>query len=223
MYNRDMDYQGVAIARPGHDTVVLQGAKTVVIDPFRINALDTYGADLVLLTHDHFDHLSPEDLARTIDPKKTALVGPESCMDKLLALKAWEIEFMVAGNQRAVNNVVIRAVPAYNLNKFKSPGVPFHPKEAGYLGYIITLNEATFYHAGDTDFIDEMQNLGPIDVMFVPVSGTYVMTVDEAVEAVQAVKPKVAVPMHYGAIVGDKAQAEAFKQKVGDFCRVEIL
>lgn len=216
-----MEYQGVQIERPNHDTVILRGPKTVVIDPFKVGAIPD--VDLVLITHDHFDHFSAEDLAQIVDPGKTVLVGPESCLEKLLHIRTLETEFMAAGNQRVVANIVLSAVPAYNINKFKSPGELFHPKEAGYLGYIVTMFDTKFYHTGDADFIGEMKNLGPVDVMFVPVSGTYVMTVDEAVKAVKAVKPKVAIPMHYGAIVGDKSQAEEFKKKVGNIARVEIL
>ncbi len=216
-----LKYQGVTIERPNHDTVVLRGPKNIVIDPFKVDGITDI--DLILITHDHFDHFSPDDITKIIDPQRTALVGPESCLEKLLHIPTLESEFMVAGNQRVIANVVVRALPAYNTNKFKSPDQPFHPKEAGYLGYAVTLNDIAFYHTGDTDFISEMQNLGSIDVMFVPVSGTYVMTVDEAVGAVRAVKPKLAIPMHYGAIVGDKSQAEEFKKKVGDTCRVEIL
>jgi len=216
-----MNYQGIAIERPNHDTVILKGPKTVVIDPFKVGRIPD--VDLVLLTHDHFDHFSLDDLAKIIDPSRTAVVAPESMKDKLADLKVHDKEFMHAGNQKVVSNIVVRAVPAYNRNKFREPGKPFHPKEAGYLGYIVNLQDIRFYHTGDTDFIDEMKALGPIDVMFVPVSGTYVMTVDEAVDAVKAVKPKLAIPMHYGAIVGDRSQADEFKEKIGDFCQVEIL
>lgn len=216
-----MDYENIKIERPNHDTVILRGPKTVVIDPFKVGVIPE--VDLVLITHDHFDHFSPEDLAQIIDPGRTALVGPESCLENLMHIRTLETEFMVAGNERVVANVLLRAVPAYNINKFKAPGEPFHPREAGYLGYIVTMSETKFYHTGDTDFIKEMKNLGPIDVMFVPISGTYVMTVDEAVEAVKAVKPRLAIPMHYGAIVGDRPQAEEFKRKLYDTYKVEIL
>jgi len=215
-----MDYQGIEIERPNHDTVILSGPKTVVIDPFKVDDLPK--ADLVLITHDHYDHLSLEDLAKAVDPGKTTIIAAQACGEKLGDVAAKKIELVEPGDQKIVDGINIHAVPAYNTNKFKAPGQPFHPKEAGYVGFVVTINGTNFYHTGDTDFIDEMKALGPIDVMFVPVSGTYVMTAEEAAEAVAAIKPKIAVPMHYGAIVGSDADATKFKSLVKN-CRVEIV
>ena len=216
-----MEYQGIVIERPNHDTVVLTGPKTIVFDPFQVDELPK--ADIVLITHDHYDHLSPEDLERTVEAGRTVIVAPQAARGILQGMRAKATEFVRPGEERVIDGVTIRAVPAYNLNKFRAPGQPFHPREAGYVGYVLTMGGVTLYHPGDTDFIDEMRALGHIDVMFVPVSGTYVMTVDEAVEAVRAVRPKLAIPIHYGAIVGDRGQAEEFQRRARDLARVEIL
>jgi L-ascorbate metabolism protein UlaG (beta-lactamase superfamily) len=110
-----------------------------------------------------------------------------------------------------VGEAVVEAVPAYNVNKFRSPGQPFHPKSAGYNGYIITISGERLYHAGDTDHIPEMSGYR-CDVALLPVSGTYVMTADEAAAAAAAIKPRVAVPMHYGDIVGGVADVQRFQK-----------
>jgi L-ascorbate metabolism protein UlaG (beta-lactamase superfamily) len=107
----------------------------------------------------------------------------------------------------------VEAVPAYNVNKFRSPGVVFHPRQAEHNGYIVTVGGERLYHAGDTDHIPEMSGI-KCDVALLPVSGTYVMVAEEAAEAAKAIKPRIAVPMHYGDkdVVGTLADAERFKQ-----------
>jgi L-ascorbate metabolism protein UlaG (beta-lactamase superfamily) len=120
-----------------------------------------------------------------------------------------------------VGNVQIEAVPAYNVNKFREPGKAFHPKGESRLGFVVEMDGTTVYHAADSDLIPEMQHI-KCDIALLPVSGTYVMTAEEAAQAVAAIKPKIAVPMHYGAIVGSSSDAEKFKSLVKD-CQVEIL
>lgn len=216
-----MNYQGIDIERPNHDTVVLSGLKTVVFDPYKVDELPK--ADLVLISHDHFDHLSTDDLDKAVDGGRTVILAPLAAKEPLTQVRAKHIDFIKPGEERMADGISVRTVPAYNINKFKAPGQPFHPREAGYVGFIVSLADIKFYHTGDSDFIDEMKALGPIDVLFVPVSGTYVMTVDEAVEAVKAIHPKLAIPMHYGAIVGDRSQAEEFQRRASDITKVEIL
>jgi L-ascorbate metabolism protein UlaG (beta-lactamase superfamily) len=111
-----------------------------------------------------------------------------------------------------VKGIAIRTLPAYNLTKFRSPGVPFHPRESGHVGYLITVDGVGIYHPGDSDFVPEMSGLAP-DVALLPVSGTYVMTAEEAVEAAAAIRPRVAIPMHVGEGIGSLADAERFSEK----------
>jgi L-ascorbate metabolism protein UlaG (beta-lactamase superfamily) len=127
---------------------------------------------------------------------------------------------MSFGETKNILGVSVEAVPAYNTNKFRTPGKVYHPKEEGRIGYIITMNGVRIYHAGDTDHIPEMKNI-KVDIALLPVSGTYVMTADEAAKAVAEIKPKIAIPMHYGAIVGDVNDAQKF-QKLAT-CKVTIL
>ncbi len=117
----------------------------------------------------------------------------------------------------------IRAVPAYNLNKFRSPGVPFHPREQEHIGFICRAEGVTWYFAGDTDAIPEMAQFGPVDYAFLPVSGTYVMTAEEAAEAVRMLQPRVVIPMHYGTVVGSVEDARRLAALVGDVAEVRIL
>ena len=112
-------------------------------------------------------------------------------------------------------------MPAYNTDKWRSPGVPFHPKENAMIGFVLSIDGKRIYHAGDTDLIAEMNNLKNIDIALLPVSGTYVMTALEAVEACKLIHPKLAIPMHYGAIVGTESDARTFKERAP--CRVEII
>jgi L-ascorbate metabolism protein UlaG (beta-lactamase superfamily) len=209
--------------RIGHDTFRISGSKVIYTDPFKISKRDE--ADIVLLSHDHFDHLSAEDLEKVIAPGTTILASP-LCKEGLQKVKVKEMRFLDPGGRFTVGTkntgeVQVEAVPAYNVNKFREPGKPFHPRENKGLGFIITLDGTRVYYAGDTDFIPEMKTF-ECDIALLPVSGTYVMTAEEAAAAAAALKPQVAVPMHYGAIVGSDADAQKFKSLVKN-CPVEIV
>lgn len=188
----------------GHDSFRIDGKDSVIyIDPYRIK--EDPPADLILITHDHFDHASPADVAK-IRKADSVIVTTAAAAAKF----SGDIRIVKPGDTVTVKGVEIRALPAYNLTKFRSPGVPFHPKEAGHVGFLITVDGLHIYHAGDTDHIPEMTGLAP-DVALLPVSGTYVMTVEEAVQAAAAIGPKVAVPMHVGEGIGSLDDAARFK------------
>jgi len=211
-------YKNVKVHWLGHDSFVLEGTKTVIIDPFQAHG--SFKADLLLISHEHSDHLSDDDIARFTN-SSTTIVAPKICDEPLRRFNQ-EKRFVAPNSKLELKGVAIETVPAYNINKFREPGKVFHPKEDGRVGYVVTLDGVRFYHAGDSDATPEMKSLS-VDVALVPVSGTYVMTAEEAAAAIKAMKVKVAVPMHFGAIVGSRADAERFKSLVGNSCAVEVL
>ncbi len=211
-------YKGIKVHWLGHDSFVLQGSKTIIIDPFQ--AKGDYKADILLISHEHSDHLSDDDIKR-FSNQSTILVAPKIC-EEPLSKHPHEKKFVLPGSKIELKGVGIEAVPAYNINKFREPGKVFHPKADGKVGYVVTLDGVRFYHAGDSDATPEMKALN-VDVALLPVSGTYVMTAEEAGEAAKAMKAKVVVPMHYGKIVGDRRDAERFKKILEGVKTVEIL
>jgi len=165
-----------------------------------------------------------EDLRKVVTGK-TIVVAPHECASTLSKVNPAEVAFLKPGEEARVLGLTIRAVPAYNTNKYRDPATktPYHPKEDNKLGYLVRLGEMTIYHAGDTDVIDEMKGLS-CDIALLPVSGKYVMTAEEAASAAKIIKPKIAIPMHYGAIVGSEADAERFKTLLdGTGIDVQIL
>jgi len=194
----------------GHDGFELStGEVRLVIDPYQIDAGEP--ADIILVTHPHFDHCSVDDIEKFKKPSTVFVTEAESAK-KLTG----DIRVMRPGDRLTVMGVEIEAVPAYNTDK------DFHPKENGWLGFIVTIDGVRVYHAGDTDLIPEMDDLS-VDIALLPVSGTYVMTAAEAIEAAKKITPKVAIPMHYDAIVGTREDAAKFKAALKGVCEVVVL
>ena len=196
----------------GHDAFKLTGEKTIFIDPYELKGVrkGVLGkADIICVTHEHFDHCSPDDV-RKVQGDQTVIIAPPDCLAKL----SGNTRAIKPGEELNIQGIEIEAVPAYNTNK------EFHPKSSGWVGYIITMNNVRIYHAGDTDHIPEMKTI-KADIVLLPVSGTYVMTAEEAAQAALDLKPAIAIPMHYGSIVGQSNDAERFRDLLKG--KVEVL
>jgi len=178
----------------GHGTLMFRfGGKVIHVDP--VGRYADYGkmpkADVILVTHEHGDHLDPSAIEK-IATKKTALVLTEACAKRL-----GRGVVMKNGDARTVEGLKIEAVPAYNVVHMRRPGQPFHPKGVGN-GYVITFGDKRVYVAGDTENVPEMAALGKIDVAFLPMNLPYTMTPEMVADAVRTIKPKIVYPYHFG-------------------------
>lgn len=183
----------------GHDCFKIVGkTKTIVFDPFELKT--ACQADIVCITHEHFDHCSPDDLEK-VTGDKTVVIAPADCVAKL----GGHATPIKVGEKLIIDGIEIQAVPSYNLDK------KFHPRANGWVGYVVKIDGIRIYHAGDTDHIPEMKKI-KADIVLLPVSGTYVMTAEEAAEAALEIMPRIAIPMHYGSVVGQVGDADRFKK-----------
>lgn len=200
-----------------HSSIRMKRDMTIYFDPFQINH-DDNDADILLITHDHYDHYSEEDIDRVVK-KDTIVVAPMDLKEKLLN-HGFQIEqiVLVEPNQTyQVKGIEVHTIPAYNTNK------AFHKKEYGWVGYLIILDGITYYIAGDTDITEENLQVR-CDVAFVPVGGTYTMTYEEGARLANQIHPKIAIPIHYGSIVGTKEDGKKFSELLDSdiLCKVFI-
>jgi L-ascorbate metabolism protein UlaG (beta-lactamase superfamily) len=193
------------------------GRAFVYIDPYRVPE-DSPAADLILITHGHYDHFSPQDVER-LTKRDTWLVGPAAVAERV----SGQVHSIVPGetlDAELVRGVDVAAIAAYNTSKLDGEGRPFHPRNAGWVGYELNVRGERLYHSGDTDVIPEMDRVTGVDVALLPVSGTYVMTAHEAAEAARRIRPRVAVPMHWGEQIGTEADARTFAERADVEVRV---
>jgi L-ascorbate metabolism protein UlaG (beta-lactamase superfamily) len=186
------------------------GARVIYIDPYRVPA-GSRKADLILITHGHYDHFSLQDVERLSKPS-TEVIAPAAVAERL----SGRVRSIAPGEEvepESLRGVSIRAVAAYNTSKRDQDGHVFHPREAGGVGYEVNVRGERLYHAGDTDVIPEMDEVAGVDIALLPVSGTYVMTAGEAAEAARRIQPRVAVPMHWGEHLGTEDDALAFARQ----------
>ena len=212
------EYNKIGITWTGHAGFkILHGNKKMYIDPYKLSNKyeNIFDADIVLITHNHFDHLSIEDLKNIIN-ERTVIVSAQECLSQLKSLKVKDLIGIDPRNNEKLDDLVVEAVPAYNVNK------DFHPKDDKKIGFILKFGNDRIYHTGDSDIIPEMKDTNST-IVLIPVSGTYVMTAEEASKAVnELINPKIAIPMHYGTIVGNKEDAIRFSELV-TVCETKIL
>ena len=187
-------------------SIRIEGSKTIYFDPFQIGTASK-DADLICITHAHYDHFDPDSIAK-VCRKDTELIAPVGMKEELEKLAAEEkLHLLSPGDKFEAADLLISALPAYNKLK------PFHPRRNGWLGYILELDGVSYYIAGDTDAVKELQDI-KCDVALIPIGGTYTMTAKEAAGLINKMKPTAVIPIHYGSIVGKPKDAETFKKLV---------
>ena len=199
-----------------HSRIKICKEKIIYIDPYKIDKKYN-DADIIFITHDHYDHYSEEDINK-VKKLKTVIIAPKQLLNKLLK-NGFKEEYIIIVNpneEKMVEGIKFKTLPAYNINK------QFHPKENGWLGYIIEIEGVRFYIAGDTDITEENKKV-KCDVAFVPVGGTYTMDYKEAANLINEIKPKIAIPTHYGSIVGTKKDAISFMKLLNEEIECKIL
>ncbi len=201
-----MQLEGINIEWLNHQAAILiSDSVKIYIDPWELKTA-AHDADIVLITHAHYDHLSPADVEK-VQNSGTLVIGPPDCITGLKGSK----KPVKPGDTVIEKSVRIEVVPAYNI---KAGRLDFHPKKNNWAGYIVELEGKRVYHAGDTDLIPEMSGI-KCDVALLPAGGTYTMNGKEAGEAANAIKPKIAVPIHWGKVVGNEADVEEMKKISG--------
>ena len=196
-----------------HSSIKFSKDIIIYFDPYKINK-DYHDADIIFITHSHYDHYSPLDIKKVIKDN-TIIVCPKDVKEELLKLNIKNIIEVVPNKDYEVLNIKFKTIPAYNINK------NFHPKENNWVGYLINYNNVKYYIAGDTDITEENKNI-ICDVAFVPIGGTFTMDYKEAASLINEIQPKIAVPTHYGLIVGNKDDGIKFSKLLNNSIECKI-
>lgn len=199
-----------------HSSIKIEFSNIVIYsDPFKINE-ELHDADIIVITHSHYDHFSEEDILK-VKNEKTKILITRDLFEKTLELgfKKEDITVVVPNKEYTVFNIKVSTIPAYNTNK------KFHPKENDWVGYLLNINEKIIYIAGDTDITQESKKVN-CNIALVPIGGTYTTNYEEAAELTNIILPEIVIPMHYGDIVGKKQDAILFKKLIKDNIKVNI-
>lgn len=225
---KQTNYQDFAITALGHDGFRVDSEVfklSFIFDPYDLKG-EHEPVDYIFISHPHFDHCDPNSIRKLLTPK-TIIVAPTCCQGELEEFKD---NFQAYDGKDKVEkpNLSYWAIPAYNIDKFRTPTEVFHPRELGGVGFVIEIpregkKNIRFYHAGDTDMIPEMEGVKKIDVAFLPISGTFVMTFEEAIKAAEMIEADLTIPMHFGKLLGSVGDANRFQNLLHDKLHVAVL
>ncbi len=210
-YKNDMNIDNIEINT--QSSIRLEFEKVLYFDPFKIET-NSHDADIIFITHEHFDHMDIESIEK-IKKDNTIIVAPKSMENIISKIEFGDYIYLKPFDEACIYDINIKAIPAYNLEK------QFHPRANDWLGYIITVDNITYYIAGDTDATEEAKNV-KCDIALVPIGGYYTMDVDEAAKLIRIIKPKIVIPTHYGSIVGEKTFGKKLKQNLAD-TNIEVI
>lgn len=211
---KEFEINEVKIKWLKHASVLIEHReKAIYIDPYELEYEKK--AFAIFVTHEHFDHCDPSTIQK-IATENTYIIAPKDCLEKIENYKKIEAH---PNESKEVDGIKFETVPAYNIKRFRAPGVPYHPKENNWVGYVLEINGVRIYHAGDTDFVPEMENL-KVDVALVPIGGTFTMDVNDAIEFAKKVKPKYLIPIHYNTWPNIIANPKELLNKIED---VEVI
>ncbi len=194
-------------------SIKITGEKIIYFDPLKVE--ESHDADLILITHSHWDHFSKEDILK-IKKETTKIIAPKDSKEEILTLGFTESNIYIVepDEEFSLHGILIKTVPAYNKSK------TFHPKENKWLGYVVKIEDTIYYVMGDTDALEENKNI-TCDVLCIPIGGTYTMNAKEAAEFTNILNPKKVIPIHYGLVVGTEYDLDTFKQLLNKKIEVE--
>ncbi len=194
-------------------SIKITGEKIIYFDPLKIE--ENHDADIIFITHTHWDHFSKEDILK-IKKENTIIIGPRDIKEDSLTMNFQEqnIITMVPNEKLKIDNVTVHTVPAYNKNK------QYHPKTNNWIGYVVTINNTIYYIMGDTDALEENEHQN-CDYLFIPIGGTYTMNAKEAAKFTNDIDPKKVIPIHYGLVVGTKDDLDIFKSLLNKNIEIE--
>lgn len=219
---RSTKYDKGTITALGHAGFLIEWTEPefrLVFDAFDVRGVEP--VDYIFVSHQHYDHCDPNSIRQLIK-EGTQIIAPEPCRAELAEFAD---HFVAAPtkDKAETKNFKHWTVPAYNLNKFRTPNEVFHPRELGGVGHVVEIGKTRLFHAGDTDFVPEIAELKKIDVAFLPISGTFVMTLEEAIQAAEALQADLTIPMHYGKLLGSVAEANRFQNLLKEKLKVAVL